>query len=72
MADKPAKRTYQRLEFSDETENEIIDFVKQHQELYNPKDKNYKNKIHRDGLWNEIGEKIGKTGTLKYTYFLKQ
>lgn len=59
MADK---RNYNKLEFSDDDEMEIIDFVKQHPLLFNPKDREYKNRAMRDKLWNELGEKLSKTG----------
>lgn len=56
------KRTYNKLDFSNDDEILIIDFVKQHSLLFNPKDSDYKNKALRDKAWNDLGEKIGKSG----------
>lgn len=56
------KRTYTRLDFSLDQEEELIDFVKINPALYNPKEPFYKNKMYRDRLWAEFGEKINKSG----------
>lgn len=68
MAENSAttKRTYNRLEFSEEEESQIINFVKQHEELFNPKHAMYKNKPRRDTLWNEIAQTIQKTSSFEY------
>lgn len=56
------KRNYNKLEFSDDDDTQIIDFVKQHPLLYNPKDREYKNRTMREKLWNDLGEKFCKSG----------
>lgn len=56
-----AKRTYTRLEFSLEQEENLIDYVKLNPVLYNPKDSMYKNKMYRDRLWDELGEQLNKS-----------
>lgn len=56
------KRTYTRLEFTLEQEEELIDYVKLHPALYNPEEQMYKNKMYRDRLWEELGTKWNKTG----------
>lgn len=58
------KRSYTRLEFSLEQEEQLIEFVKANSPLFNPKDPKYKNKMYRDRLWNEIGEKFEKPGKI--------
>lgn len=60
----PTKRAYKRLEFSEEAELQLINYVKQHPELYNPSNKLYKD---RDALWNELGEMLQKTGPSKHS-----
>lgn len=57
-----AKRTYTRLEFSIEQEEQLIDYVKTNPALYNPKDPQYKSRTYRDRLWEEFGQQINKTG----------
>lgn len=63
-SDASTKRTYVRLDFTQEQEEQLIDFVKTNPVMYNPKDANYKNKMYRDRLWAEFGEKIDKSGNL--------
>lgn len=57
-----AKRTYTRLEFTSDQEERLIDFVKSNPPLYNPRDSLYKNKSYRDRLWDDIGQKLEKSG----------
>lgn len=57
-----AKRVYTRLEFTREEEEQIISFVKLHPELYNLKHSDYKNKIKKDQLWNDLGITMNKKG----------
>lgn len=58
------KRAYTKLQFTPDEEEKIISFVKMNPELYDPKNANYKNRSHRDKLWNELGETLDskKTG----------
>lgn len=66
MVEMPSKkRQYNRLDFSLEDEDTLIDFVKQNPALYDTKNQNHKNRLMKDQLWNKIGEKIGQTGTIK-------
>lgn len=61
-ASTATKRTYTRLDFSVEQEEQLIDYVKGNPALYNPKDVQYKNKNYRDRLWTEFGSTINKSG----------
>lgn len=58
------KRAFTKLAFTSDEEEKIISFVKNNPELYDPKNANYKNRSHRDKLWNELGETLDsrKTG----------
>lgn len=60
------KRTYTRLEFSLENEEQLIDFVKENPALFNPSNEHYKNKTYRDRLWKEFAETIDKSGNREY------
>lgn len=60
-----SKRTYTRLDFTLEQEEELIDYVKVNPALFNPTMDLYKNKMYRDRLWEELGSKLGKTGNLQ-------
>lgn len=63
MGEKLAqKRTYVRLNFTQDEEEKIISFVKLHPELYDPKNENFKNKAHKDKLWNDLGKTFDKAG----------
>lgn len=57
-----SKRTSNRLDFTLDQEEELIDFVKLNPALYNPKNAHYKNKMYKDRQWLELGTKINKTG----------
>lgn len=57
-----SKRSYTRLEFTKEEEEQIIDFVKQNPLLYDPRNPNYKNRTSRDKLWNDIATSLNKSG----------
>lgn len=57
------KRVYKKLDFTQDEESQIIDFVKQNPLLYDPRNADYKNKIMRDKLWNDLAEKMEKTGS---------
>lgn len=64
------KRSYTRLEFSLQQEEQLIEFVKVNPPLYNPKDPQFKNKTYRECLWNQIGEKFDKPGNFcGFCYF---
>ncbi|XP_055308526.1 uncharacterized protein LOC129572566 [Sitodiplosis mosellana] len=56
------RKTYTKLDFSLEEEEQLIDFVKSNPPLYNPRDERFKNKMFRDRLWAKFGETIKKTG----------
>lgn len=64
------KRTYTRLAFSLEQEEELIEFVKENAALYDPKDMQYKNKNYRDSLWNEFGKKTIKQVKYLLAFFI--
>lgn len=57
-----SKRTYTRLDFTVEQEEKLIEYVKAHPALFNPKDAQYKNRTYRDHLWIEFGSSIEKSG----------
>lgn len=56
------RKTYTKLDFTLEEEEELIDFVKSNPELFNPQNEHFKNKMFRDRLWAQFGEKIDKKG----------
>lgn len=56
---KNDKRTYTRLDFTTEHEEQLIEFVKANEALYNPSDSLYKNRNHRDHLWAEFAVGLG-------------
>lgn len=58
------KRTYKKLDFSFEEEEQLIEFVKDNPALYDPKDIQYKNKNYRDRLYNDFGATIEKSGKI--------
>lgn len=58
------KRAYHKLDFSLEEEESLIDFVKQNNVLYNPKHRDYKNKMFRDRIWEDIAATLKKTGNI--------
>lgn len=58
------KRTYKKLDFSLEQEEQLIELVKENPALYDPRDLEYKNKKYRDRLLNDFGATIGKTGKI--------
>lgn len=69
VATSSNKRSYTRLEFSLEQEEQLIEFVKANAPLFNPKDSHYKNKMYRDRLWNQIGDKFGKPGIFWVVFY---
>lgn len=59
MTDKSKeRRVYAKLVFTHDDEEKIISFVKLNPELYNPKHANYKNKEHKDRLWNDLAKSL--------------
>lgn len=56
------KRAYNKLDFTQDEEEKIISFVKINPELYDPKNSNFKNKIHKEKLWNDLAITMDKTG----------
>lgn len=56
MTDK--RRVYAKLPFTHDDEEKKISFVKLNPELYNPKHDIYKNKEHKDRLWNDLGKTL--------------
>lgn len=59
---RKSKRVYNKIDFSLEDEEALIDFVKLNEPLINPQHDLYKNRIHRDRLWLDIGNELGKSG----------
>ena len=53
------KRVRMGPTFTNDQEMTIIDFVKEHPELYTKKNACYVDKNQKD-LWNRIGEEIGR------------
>lgn len=52
------KRAYTKLSFSPDDEEKIITFVKENPELYDLKNANFKNKNHKDKLWNDFAKTL--------------
>ena len=59
------KEKMTNISLSDSDEEVIVDFVKEHKELYNKINKLFKNKVRKDSLWEIFAKKIlvcpGKT-----------
>lgn len=64
------KRNYKKLDFTKDEESKIIDFVKQNPLLFDPRHVDYKNKIMKDKLWNDIAKTMEKTGFLNFLLFI--
>ena len=56
-----AKRARSTPTFSSEHELDIIEFVKEHAELYTKEYVHYVDKAKKDRLWEEIGRQIGRS-----------
>ena len=54
-------KTRQRVTLTDDQETSMIEFLKEHEELWNKKKKLHRNKMHNDGLWNDQCEVLGET-----------
>lgn len=50
------------MKFSDEEEEQIIDFVKNHEILYNVRSKSFRDSEAKNRLWLQLGVKLGKEG----------
>ena len=48
--------------FSDEDEMEMVEFVKAHTVLYAEEHVHFIDKALKDRLWEEIGERVGRSG----------
>ena len=57
-----AKRARNAATFTDEQEMQIIDFVKDHPELYAKEHMHYVDKSRKDGLWRDVGKLVGRSG----------
>ena len=58
--------------FTDEQEMLIVDFVKDHPELYAKEHVHYVKKDHKDALREQFGKYIGRSGTYVHHWFLSQ
>lgn len=47
-------------------EGELIEYVRAYPMLYDFKNKYYRNQVVRKEAWDEIGEKLGKSGEYKH------
>ena len=56
------KRARAAPTFSDEHEVQIVEFMKEHPELYAKEHVHYMDKDQKDTLWNKIGREIRRTG----------
>lgn len=63
------KRVYNRLDFTIEQEEQLIEFVRTHPAIFNPKDSSYKNKGHRDRLFADFGQQISQLGKVILSHF---
>lgn len=48
--------------WTSENDEQLIDFVKNHEALYNIKSKEYRQAQMKQNLWNEIGITLQKSG----------
>lgn len=51
-----------KAKFSDEEEEQIIDFVKNHDILYNVRGKSFRDSEAKNRLWLQLGQQLGKEG----------
>ena len=58
--------------FSDEDEATIIEFVKNHPELYTKENARYLDKTRKDSLWKELADQIGRTAPEVQRWFNSQ
>ena len=52
----------QKVKFSLADEEQIIDFVKSNEVLYNVKHKHFRDSEAKNRLWKQLGEAFGKDG----------
>lgn len=57
-----ANKKYRRLNFEVEEEEQLIDLVRKHPCLYNKKEKDYMNSQYKARIYQEIGQKLNKSG----------
>lgn len=55
-------KKYNKLDFSEQEEEQLIDLVRKHQCLYNKKAKEYMNSQFKSRIYEEIGQAINKPG----------
>ena len=67
-----AKRARARPVFTDKQEIIIVDFVKDHPELYAKEHVHYAEKGYKDALWEKIGKEIGRSGPDVHHWVLSQ
>lgn len=60
------KRKYNKIKFSPEDEETLIDMVKENAELYNPRHEKYKDKHHKDRIWLDIAKQMNKPSETKH------
>ena len=65
-----SKRNYTRLDFNLEQEEKLIEYVKDHPALFDPRDSQYKSRTYRDHLWAEFASSINKTGKQMFSFFI--
>lgn len=44
-------------------DDKLIELVRSYEELYNMTAKKYRDNVHKDMLWQKIGDELNKTGT---------
>lgn len=52
----------EKVKFTDEEEEKIIDFVKSHEILYNAKHKNFRDSEAKNRLWQRLGTELNQNG----------
>lgn len=57
-----AKRARNAATFTDDEEMQIVDFVKDHPQLYAKEHMHYVDKARKDALWREVGQLVGRSG----------
>lgn len=56
-----------KLNFSAEEEERLIEIVRKNTELFDLSDQKYRDATHKDNIWLDIANILGKPGMYKYT-----
>lgn len=61
----------QKLRFSADEDELLIEFVQRHSILYDLKDTEFKNNVKKDLIWNEAGKFLNREGEFIYFFIFE-